>query len=601
MRSIAFRSPSATQMAPGDAVANDEAPDIPPFAELLTAHRAASGLTQQELADRASLSMDAVSLLERGARTAPRSDTVARLARAFGLGPAERQVFETAARRRRARTPMLLVPPDLRTPPTAFVGREQELAHVRALLARPDLRLLTLTGPPGADKTRLALEVATALADDYPGGVVVVTLGPLGDAGLVMPAVCQALGLSEAADRSPLEIVVAHCQAHRPLLVLDNFEHLLGAGPELVALLAGCPRQQVLVTSRAPLRVRAEHELPVPPLGLPDTEGERDGGLDALGQVPSVRLFVERAGAAAPGFRLGAENAVAVVAICRRLGGLPLALELAARWIKLLTPQELLERLDRGLELLVDGPRDLPERQRTMRAALSWSRELLDEGSTALLRRLSVFAGGVPLDALERVCQAAGTVPGGVLRQLGVLVDHSLVRRLDVAGGEPRVTMLESVREYGRELLVQAEELDVTARAHLEHYIELAVRARAGMRGGTQAVWLARLRSEHDNVRAALAWATRSGQVERGLHLATALWLFWDYGGHRREGLSWLERLLAAGEPTDAHLRAEALQEAGFLAWQLGAYELSIEHQRESLTVFRELGDVRSASRCSGS
>jgi predicted ATPase/DNA-binding XRE family transcriptional regulator len=547
----------------------------PSFGELLAVHRTAAHLTQEELAARAGLSTDAISLLERGARTAPRVGTVGRLADALGLEPGQREGFAAAARRRSAGT-ALGVPSDLWTWSSTFVGRERELEQVRALLARPDVRLLTLTGPPGAGKTRLAVEAAPGLAD----AVVVVTLAPLGDAALVVPAIREAMGLREKRGEAAAEAVIARCQQRRHLLVLDNFEHVLAAAPELVELLARCPDLRILVTSRATLRVRPEHELPVPPLALP----------------ASVSLLVERAAASAPGFRLTPADAGAVAAVCQRLDGLPLALELAAPWLRLLTPEQLLERLDRRLELLVEGPRDLPERHRTLRAALDWSCQLLAPEPLALLRRLSAFAGGAPLDGLERVGQAASPLPGGVLRHLSTLADHSLVRRQDVPGGEPRVTVLESVREHASELLEAAGERETTARAHLAHYAELAERGLGEISGAGQEPWLERMRREHDNLRAALAWAVRSGDVEAGLRLAGAAWLFWDFDGHRQEGLDWLERLLAVPGTTSPAVRARALHAAGRLAEEVGSYELSIARHEESRALHEELRDRRGAA-----
>jgi predicted ATPase/DNA-binding XRE family transcriptional regulator len=564
------------------------------FGDLLCAHRLAGGLTQEELAARAGLSSDAVSLLERGLRTSPRATTVAMLADALGLSPAERQVFADAAKRRpRRAAPGLRVPPDLHTPATPFVGREADLAAAAELLAAPGVRLVTLTGPPGAGKTRLALEVATVLAGRYRDGVVAVTLAPLRDAALVLPAVRQALGLHESRSESALDTVAAYCSLRQLLLLLDNFEHLLAAAPEVAELLASCTELQVLATSRAPLRIRMEHELDVPPLRLPTAAQVRAGDPAALGAAASVSLFVERAAAAVPGFQLTAENAGAVAAICQRLDGLPLALELAAPWVRLLRPRDLLSRLDRTLELLVQGPRDLPERQRTLRAALRWSSDLLAPEHRAVLRRMSVFAGSARLDALEDVARAAGPVPGGVLRGLAALVDHGLVRRVDARAAEPRVTALETVREFGRELLEEAAEHEQTARAHLDWYARLAAEARGALTGPEQEVWLERLTRELDNVRAALGWAAECGDSETGLRLAAALHDFWLDRGHVREALAILERLLRAGDRVDPAVAAGALRTAGSLAWRLGSYDLAVARFRESEAIYRELGDAR--------
>jgi predicted ATPase len=532
-------------------------------------------------------------MLELGIRRTPRASTIEFLAEALKLDTPQREAFVGAARAHSApSTPLLQTSPDIRLPTTHLIGRDHELAEVGALLRKPAVRLLTLTGSPGSGKTRLALAVTTELADRYRDGVTLVALGPLRDPDLVIPAMRQALGLRGAGNEAPVDTVARHCRKRHLLLVLDNFEHLLEASPQLVELLGRCPGLQVLVTSRAALRVRPEHDLPVPPLELPNADQEQSADLATLAGVASVRLFAERAEAAVPGFGLTAANAGAVASICRRLDGLPLALELAAPWLKLLPVDELLELLNHRLEILVDGPRDLPERQRTMRATLEWSCELLDSGSRALLRRLSVFAGSASLQGAEAVCQGADALPDGVLRHLAVLVNHNLVQRHESPGEEPRVSMLESIREYGSELLRVSGELEATARAHLEHYADLAVRAELEIRGPAQASWILRLQGEYENLRTALAWAVETDHTAAGLRLAGALCLFWEHSGHSREGLSWLERLLTDSGSVDLAIRAQALGAAGFAAWQLGYYDRSIAHQRACLVISRQLGDV---------
>jgi predicted ATPase/DNA-binding XRE family transcriptional regulator len=509
-----------------------------PFGARLRQLREAAGLTQEELAGRAGLTAKAVSALERGERRRPYPHTVRSLADALELSEEERASLAEAVTRREHAAADAFTPDkeaSLSTLPaslTPLIGREREVEEIENMLGQDALRLLTLTGPGGIGKTRLGIEVAQKTAAEFPDGVAFVGLAPVGEAALVMPTVSQVLGLRETGVVHPLEALSQHLREKKFLLVLDNFEHLAEAAPEVVELLGSCPKLSVLVTSRAPLRVRGEREYAVSSLGVPDPT--RMPEAQEVAQTPAGRLFVERAREASPSFELTEMNAAAVAAICWRLEGLPLALELAAARVRFLGPTALLSRLDRALE--AGGARDLPERQRTMRATLDWSHDLLDAAEKQLFRRLSVFAGGFRLEAAEEVGAGGEVEVEEVLVVLGALVEQSLVMAETSPEGERRYRMLEPVRQYALERLEESGEADGVRWRHAEHYLALAEEAEPRIKGWGQGAWLDRLEAENDNLRAAIGWSLEAGDSEVALRLVAELWWFWYKRGYVSEG-----------------------------------------------------------------
>lgn len=483
-------------------------------------------------------------------------------------------------------------------PLTSFVGRARELSELERLLA--DARLVTLTGPPGTGKTRLATVAATAAAARFPDGATFVALAPVSDPELVLPTIARAFGLQETPGRSTLELLGDALRQRQLLMVLDNFEQVTAAAPLLVELLAESPTLTLLVTSREPLRVTGEQVFAVPPLAVPPD-------LAPGGPVPAeslaydaVQLFIERARAAHRDFSLTKDSAAPVVEICRRLDGLPLAIELAAARTRTLPPAELMARLESRFTVLTGGARDVPHRHQTLLAAIDWSYQLLSEPERRLLRRLAVFAGGLTVDAAEAVCADAPQAPAGppspidrsdVLELLACLVDRSLLVA-EQQDGAARYRLLETIREYSSTLLAETDEPEAIARRHAEFYAGMAEEAEPMLLGPDAAGWLDRLAREHDNFRAVMRWCVERRVVEPGLRLAGALYMFWYFRSQWSESRSALAKLLALPEAAGrTQLRARALFSAGWLAIDQGENEEARHLCEESLAIGREIGD----------
>lgn len=587
-----------------------------PFGVLLRQHRVAAGLSQEALAQRAGLSIQAVGALERGDRRHPHPETVRRLADALDLTSDARATFIAAV-------PVAPLPdtpdtpaPDalaapsegsatamhpadgaptnalryhLPTQPTPLFGREGDIAAVADQL-RAGVRLLTLTGSGGVGKTRLAFAVAADLAERFAHGAAFVALAPLADPTLVLPTVAHVVGLREGGGPTLREALHDYLRERgASLLILDNMEHVLAAAPDVAELLAACPRLVVLATSRAPLRLRDEREYPVTPLPVPTVATvEATHTVVTIATAmssPAMRMFAERARAAVPHFTVTEANVAAVAGICRRLDGLPLAIELAAARVKVLPPAALLARLERALPLLADGPRDLPTRQRTMRDALAWSYNLLDTGQQTLFRRLSVFVGRFTLEAAEAVGAGNHQESDEVFGRLGALVEQSLVR-VEQDAQEARFSILEPIRQYALERLDESGGDAESARWRLAtYYLELLERAEPEMKGANQVEWLNRLADEQDNLRAVLGWLIECGDTVKASRFGYLQWLFWFHRGHFAEGRRWMETILAQNPPPGA--RAWALVTLGSLLYGNADYASAIIPVNESLEIFR--------------
>jgi predicted ATPase len=571
------------------------APGPPTFARLLRRHRLAAGLSQEELAERAGLSARGVSDIERGLRLAPRPETVRMLADALGLGDAERSALIAAVHPelapptidhapppKPAREPSIaLTPVLLPIPPTRLVGRAAELARLRDLFAQGGARLVTLTGPGGVGKTRLVLEFAAELDRDGPfaGAVALVELAALRDPAQVLPSIGRALGLRESAG-VPIERQVTESLAGQPwLLILDNCEHLLAAAPVVADLLAASPGLAVLTTSRERLRLRGERVIPLPPLAL-DSD--------------AVRLLVERITDIRPDFALTEANKATVLTICERLDGLPLALELAAAWASAFPPAALLAHLDRRLPMLVGGAADLPARQQALRDTIAWSYDLLSPDEQALFRRLGVFAGGF---ALEEAQVVGGQVPAAGVPAIMALHEKSLLRATEGLDGQPRFTMLETIREFAIEMLEAAGEAEAVHAVHARCYLALAVEADRLLGGPAQIPTLRRLDAEDANLDVALDWLIAHDPAA-ALEMASSLWLYWSESGRQRNGRNWLQRALEASEGEGTFHRARALLKLGNLAIDLADFPEARAHYEASLGIWRALDESRGIASC---
>jgi predicted ATPase/transcriptional regulator with XRE-family HTH domain len=573
------------------------------FGSLLKRYRRAAHLTQEELAERAGYSSDYVSMLERGVRI-PQPLTVTVLADALKLAEVDRQALDAAATPRpHAAGAAQSLPP----PPEPLLGRERDVAHVVRLLCGDDndrgaVRLLTLTGPGGVGKTSLARQVGSNLAGEFPDGAAFVDLAAVSAPDDVFPTIARALAVRDIGGAPIRDQLIACLRDRESLLFLDSFERVIEAATMVADLLTSCPHLTLMITSRVPLRLQAEHEFRVQPLTLPES-GDAHSLADLLGS-PAVSLFILRARRVKPALALDDARVALIADICRRLDGLPLAIELAAARVSHMPLLALHSRMRRRLEVLTGGARDLPIRQQRMRDTISWSYDLLTNEDQVLLRRLSVFVGGWTLEAAQEVAMFAEREPEiaraeDALDGLRNLVESSLVIPVDDDGAEePRYRMLETIREYAADQLLAAGELDVVRRRHGVHYALLAERAEPALQDQGQHAWYPRLEWEHDNLRTAADWLLEAGEVEMALRLGSALWRFWQRHGDIREGRRRLEAALVAADTAQAEgrevlepVRAKALWGASWLAYHQGDYTRTRSLSAEHLALARKHND----------
>ena len=573
-----------------------------PFGVRLRQLREAAGLTQEQLAERAGLSVQGIAALENGRSRRPYPHTIRALGEALDLSAAERAAMVSTLP---DRTRPAGVAPSVPAVPSAdghlprvmpqLIGRERDLDALGGMLRR-GVRMLTLTGPGGVGKTSLALRLAMDLSGGYPDGVTFVPLASVEEAALVIPTIAHAFQLTETVAMSALESMKEHVRTKRILLVLDNFEHLLAAAPEVAGLVHTSEALTVLTTSRGPLRVRGEQEYLVQPLEVPVFE--RVPRLQDVEGNPAVELFVERARAAVPDFQLRRENAATIATICRRLDGLPLALELAAARIRVLGPLDLLSRLDAVLPLLSGGARDLPERQRTMRSAIEWSYELLDEPERALFEALSVFSGGWSLEAAEAVGTQVNVATGDVLYRMSSLVEQSLVMTETHENGSTRYRFLIPVREFAAERLQRSGQAEGSSQRHASYYLALTEQAAMGLTGPRQVEWLSRLELDRDNLRSALNTLLSNHDWDGATRFGWNLWVFWWIRNYHAEGRGWMTRVLKEAPLGEAVVRARALGLGSAMALGQGDVAYADACCEESYALFQSAGDDLSAARC---
>ena len=582
-----------------------------PFGQWIKQRRKELDLTQAALSEEVGCAVDTLRRIESG-RLRPSRQLAELLAAALEVPSEEQDDFVQWARRpihqespRRAASKAVAgsfvhPPTNLPSPLTPFIGRERELERARSLLWRADVRLVTLTGPPGIGKTRLSMEVAASLLDDFGDGVFFVPLAPITDPLLVAPAIARVLGVREVANKPIVESLKEHLHNRRLLLVLDNFEQVMGAALLIVEVLTVCPQVKALVTSREALRVRGEKAMPVPAMQLPEESETYSVG--ELEHVEAVTLFLQRAEDVNLEFALSPANAPAVSAICRRLEGLPLALELAASHMGVLTPQGLLDRLQDRLGLLTRGARDLPAHHETLEKAINWSHDLLSKEEQVLFRRLAVFVKGCDLPAVESVCNKQGDLTMGTLQGLISLRDKSLLyAQRDSEHEELRFAMLETIREYAITQLERSGEADKIRRQHAEYYLDLAEMAEPHTRSLEREYWLYKLEQEYDNLRLALNWALKNGESKLAVELAGALGFFWYERRYFREGSDLAEQALALGASHQTEISrsawAQALQVAGILAYYVGDHSRSVELLEKSIPLYQELNHQQGLAR----